>query len=538
MNRTAGHSFFVRMRRAALACMLMPALLALPVRAEEEGHVYQDGETGAGFAGGRHLEIGVTPYGTLGASSTSADGENWHGLIGRRQSDSIGLRFHPDGTWDPRSDTGCDFLLPGAVEEGFCIGCGLPLAQADEEGLAGMRELLCVHTADRQGTIQIDAADPEGVRSKTEVRLEAGMLYADTDLRSAEGLHLLQRISFAEADSHYRTTVTITNESDQPLEHFTYLRSFNPDQSCRWGEGVTRNRFLVNSLGEDPAGDLLSGLLISAGSDPDIADPWSTADPFFWYVPFQTAYQMRPLQTASGTMRFAEAQILADGADNFGGDDGIGFVLQFRSLEPGEHCTFTYWSGMDRMRASVEAIAAGAKKSGFSLQYPEEKLAGLEPDTEYTVAGGPDVTRRSDASGRLPLGGSPDLTGRRITIQDTNNSLDIPARPQPPAAPVLLSRSESRLVLQTEVDCEVSLDEGITWQSGQNGRAVLEPLEAGTEYAVVQRIAATAAAFASLPSEAAVFSTLERVNPAGQARSMNPDRHAPLFYTVPETGVR
>lgn len=538
MNRTAGHSFFVRTRRAVLACMLMPALLALPVKAEGEGHVYQDEMTGAGFLGGRHLEIGVTPWGTLGAASTGADGQNWHGLIGERPADAVGLRFHPDGTWNRRTDSTCDFLLPGAVEEGFCIGCGLPLAQADSQGLDGMQELLCVYTSDRMGGVQIDAADAEGIRSGTRVRQEGNVLHADTDLYSPEGLHLFQQISFCEEDVYYRTAVTITNESDHPYEHFTYLRSFNPDQGCRWGEGNTRNRFLINSLGEDAAGDLLSGLLISAGTDPDIADPWTAADPFFWYVPFQTAYQLRPLMTASGTMHFHEARIAADKADNGGADDGIGFVLQFACLPPGESCSFTYWSGMAAVRSRVETIAGQAKRSGLALQYREEVLSGLEPDTCYTVAGAPDSIRKSDASGRLPLGGDGDLTGRRITIRDTNNSLDIPARPKPPAVPVLLSRSETRLILQAAEGCELSLDGGASWQAGDEGRTVFADLESGTEYAAVQRIAAAETSFASLPSEAAVFFTAERVKPAGGNRSSGPGSGAPRLYEVPKTGVR
>ncbi len=149
-------------------------------------------------------------------------------------------------------------------------------------------------------------------------------------------------------------------------------------------------------------------------------------------------------------------------------------------------------------------------KPSAKISYQTEKLAGLVPDALYSIES---TDYQADAYGCIPI--KEEWQGAEITIVKKSSSnetmdsegqkLDIPQRPAAPAAPVMDSRTDGSVTLQTITNAQYRVADG-GWQAS----TAFTGLKEKTAYSFTAYYPATDTAFASLPGSSTMIATMPK----------------------------
>ena len=204
-----------------------------------------------------------------------------------------------------------------------------------------------------------------------------------------------------------------------------------------------------------------------------------------------------------------------------GMDSGLAFSWQNITLKPGEIKAFTVAIGIGEADIISSAFTAKAE-----IDYLEEKLIGLEADTEYIIREQNNEYKVSTgADGSLPLADSLigyDFIGKEITIVKADASeaqgqiiiiadraqaeitLNVPLEDEPYLPDDLdVTATENSLTIKAEDNQEFSIDGGKSWVSDGDGdgEVFFADLASGKEYLILARVKATESSFASASAE-------------------------------------
>ncbi len=323
-----------------LPAPVTPTLLATPVATTTTSRPRHTGSNGAVFLGGTYLELGVSALGSFGSSGRPT------GFYG--PGSSIGLVADLDGFGTGDGNV-LDFAVPDTPEERWSVGYngsryGGFSALNGNEGNAWLT-----------GSTTTDLSTDTTLSAQT-VSVVDGVL------------QVTQTHSFEPDDTAVKTTVTITNTSDQTLTDVTYMRSIDPDNTRAAGGSNST----INTIGGQYATDRFS--MVSASSLPGDGYATATGHPAVMYY-YSTDGRA---EVYTGGFRNYNPYEYASGSQGSGyttkSDDAIGIVFQVGDLAPGESVTFTYYTGVSAGADSesiIDEVGVEPKRSpirdfGFS----------------------------------------------------------------------------------------------------------------------------------------------------------------------------
>nr|EMP14969.2 hypothetical protein ISGA_1145 [Gordonia sp. NB41Y] len=295
-----------------LPAPVTPTLLASPVATTTTSRPRHTGSNGAVFLGGTYLELGVSALGSFGSSGRPA------GFYG--PGSSIGLVADLDGFGTGDGNV-LDFAVPDTPEERWSVG----------------------YNGSRYGGFSAlnGNAGNAGLTGSTTTDLSTDTTLSAQTVSVVDGvLQVTQTHSFEPDDTAVKTTVTITNTSDQTLTDVTYMRSIDPDNT----RAVGGSNSTINTIGGQYATDRFS--MVSASSLPGDGYATATGHPAVMYY-YSTDGRAK---VYTGGFRNYNPYEYASGSQGTGytttSDDAIGIVFQVGDLAPGESVTFTYYTGV------------------------------------------------------------------------------------------------------------------------------------------------------------------------------------------------
>lgn len=335
----------------------------------------------------------------------------------------------------------------------------------------------------------------------------------------------------------------------------------NSSTSGSYSDRAALNAMVKNGVLQQVA--MIGAGTVNEAADTDPAFVIAPVDPAsrFWIGNFSSrqtyAYNISG-GTATETIDGQNVVTLLEGADS-------GMTMSWMNIPSG---------GSVRFRFSVGDVAHTGAVSG-KVDYENEKLTGLEPNTVYTITDpeGDSHTITSNENGEISLSGeddegeSYDLAGKTITVakqgsEDTPAEIEIEGRPETPEKPSDLEEGESttptvdsniEIVELTTTSVTISPKpgqqyawsaDGTNWttliSTNAEGNYLISDLTDGSTVKIRTRLAATSEAPASKwsePKEIQLKSTV-KVSASGWSGSYDGGVHSiSVSVTSPTDGA-
>jgi hypothetical protein len=319
------------------------------------------------FLGGSYIELGISPLGNFGTSTTKPAG-----FFATPSDSRVGMSVDYDG-FNCGKNFPIDFFLPGGPEERFALG--LKVDGSDVAKYIGISQLANVEasgfsSAVSAGTTITDLSEGTLLRAKVTTVLK----FSD----GANALEVTQDISFEETAMFFSNSVTVKNLSTNLYTSTRYMRSFDPDNTkYQGGQFSTENSIVAQYPTESFTAVRAQVREADLAADKIFAE-FGTRAPIVFYSAAS--------DTRAGAFGFSNSNPYTpqayDSAPATGftvnADQAITITMEYGALNPEQQKSRTYITSLDlrdfsALSAELEVLAQAAQSRA------EEEVA--QPET-------------------------------------------------------------------------------------------------------------------------------------------------------------